>query len=283
MKLVGFVSAFFALAFLCFGVPVFHASAATFEANGFVYHNEGFPAVEIVATPTDGGIREDVPKRYLERYAKWKAELLSTEFGRVQWDSYASNKGFVLTIKVDSDKEKGAGTDKFQWDDKGSFVGATITLGNEIDDGYPNPIYYPVLNSLSAETSAYAISGKILAASKMSHELGHVSQTARANAALLEKQSKLIPEYTSIFLKNGHNTKDQKLVDLAQQLGGTPIEIWESREYWSEVTAMQFLNERLKDEPFYCYVFNRIRNNVETYARDYVSRFEPGSSATPCK
>jgi len=236
-----------------------------------------FPTVEIVRAPTDGGIREDVPKKYRERYERWKAELLSTGFGRSQWEAYEGNKGFVLTIRVSGDKEKGAGTDKFQWDDQGNFVGATITLGNEIDEGYPNPIYYPVLNSLSTDQSSYMISGRILAASKLSHELGHVNQTANANMAVIEKQSKLIPEYTSIFLKNGHNTRDSKLVELAQEIGGTPIEIWESREYWSEVTAMNYLKDRIKDEPYFCFVFNKIRNNVQTYAREYVDRFDPGT------
>jgi hypothetical protein len=240
-----------------------------------------FPTVSIVETPRDGGIREDIPKKYLERYARWKTELLSTEFGRRQWEGYAKNGAFVLTIKMDGDKGKGAGTDNFQWDSQGNFVGATITLGNQIDAGYPNPIYYPVLNSLSSDQSSYLISGRILAATKMSHELGHVAQAATANRELIEKQSKLIPEYTSIFLKNGHNTRDKKLVDLVEEIGGTPIEIWESREYWSEVTAMKFLSERIKDEAFYCFVFNKIRSNVNTYARDYVDRFEPAAIA-PC-
>jgi len=240
-----------------------------------------FPSVSIVETPREGGIREEIPTKYLERYERWKTELLSTEFGRRQWEAYAKNSGFVLTIKISGDKGKGAGTDNFQWDSQGNFVGATITLGNQIDNGYPNPIYYPVLNSLSAEQSSYLISGRILAATKLSHELGHVAQAATANRALLEKQSKLIPEYTSIFLKNGHNTRDRKLVELVEEIGGTPIEIWESREYWSEVTAMKFLSERIKDESYYCFVFNKIRSNVNTYARDYVDRFEP-SAMVPC-
>lgn len=248
-----------------------------------IVHPHGYvlPTVEIVATPVDGGIREDVPRKYKERFERWKAELLSTEFGRQQWEAYANNKEFVLTIKITGEKGKGAGTDKFQWDNNGKFVGATITLGNNIENGYPNPIYYPVLNSLSAEQTTYLISGRILAATKLSHELGHVAQAATANQAVIEKQSRLIPEYTSIFLKNGHNIRDKKLEALVAELGGTPIEIWESREYWSEVTAMKYLRERIKDESYYCFVFNKIRNNVTNYARDYVDRFEP-TAMTPC-
>ena len=54
-------------------------------------HGYFFPTVEIVATPREGGIREDIPKKYLERYNRWKAELLSTEFGRSQSEGYANN------------------------------------------------------------------------------------------------------------------------------------------------------------------------------------------------
>lgn len=255
-------------------------SCLIFPSAAFSY-DLFFPSVSIVDTPRDGGIRENIPKKYLERYERWKTELLSTEFGRRQWQAYADNSGFVLTIKMDGGKGKGAGTDNFQWDGQGNFVGATITLGTQIDDGYPNPIYYPVLNSLSADQSSYLISGRILAATKLSHELGHVAQAATANRELIEKQSKLIPEYTSIFLKNGHNTQDRKLVELVEEIGGTPIEIWESREYWSEVTAMKYLSERIKDESYYCFVFNKIRSNVTTYARDYVDRFEP-AAMVPC-
>ena len=240
--------------------------------------------VTIVKTPTDGGIKEDIPVKFKDRFEKWKAELCSTEFGRQQWDTYANNKQFILTITISGDKTKGAGTDKFLWDEEGNFVGATITLGAGIDQGYPNPIYYPVLNSLSADEAPYAISGKILAATKIAHEIGHVNQAAKANMKFIQMQNKLMPIYNSIFLKNGLKTNDKKLVDLQQQMGGTPVEIWESREYWSEVNAMLFLKERISKEEFYCYVFNRIKNNIETYAREYEQRFgqRPEFSNSPC-
>jgi hypothetical protein len=237
-----------------------------------------------VKTPTDGGIREEIPDKYKDRYERWKTELLSTEFGRQQWDSYANNKQFVLTITVSDDRGKGAGTDKYMWNDEGKFVGATITLGDELDRGYPNPIYYPVMNSLSTDDTSYSISGKILAATKMSHEIGHVNQTAAANRNSLQLQNKLMPVYISIFLKNGRDTSDKKLVDLAQQMGGTPVEIWESREYWSEVNSMLYLKERISKEDFYCFVFNKIKRNIEQYAKDYEQRFDQYSefSNSPC-
>ena len=36
----------------------------------------------IIKTPTDGGIREDVPAKFKDRFDRWKAELFSTDFGR---------------------------------------------------------------------------------------------------------------------------------------------------------------------------------------------------------
>ncbi|MEO7673650.1 MAG: hypothetical protein ABIU09_06180 [Pyrinomonadaceae bacterium] len=240
--------------------------------------------ITIIKTPTDGGIREDIAKKYKDRFEKWKTELLTTEFGRQEWERYAQNKNFILTVTVVADRKKGAGTDKFLWDDSGKFVGATITLGPELDQGYPNPIYYPVLNSLSSDATSYSISGKILAATKISHEIGHVNQAAKANMKFLQLQNKLMPEYISIFLKNGLDTNDKKLVALAEQMGGTPVEIWESREYWSEVNAMLFLKERISNEDFYCYVFNKIKRNLETYAREYEQRFDgnPEFSTSRC-
>ena len=210
--------------------------------------------------------------------------MLAADFGRQQWETYANNKNFVLTIRVSGSRGNGAGTDKFEWDDAGNFVGATITIGSDIDKGYPPPIYYPVLNSLSADASIYPINGNILAATKLSHEIGHLNQTAAANVQFLQLQNKLVPTYISIFLKNGLNTRDQKLVEIAGQMGGTPTEIWESREYWSEVNAMRFLNDRLGKEEVYCRVFEKIKLNVREYAIGYEDRFNkfPEFANTRC-
>jgi hypothetical protein len=190
----------------------------------------------------------------------------------------------VLTIKVSDKRGKGAGTDEFLWDENGTLVGATITLGSELDQGYPPPVYYPVLNALSPDPSLLSIDSRILAASKISHEISHVEQASRGSMRSLQLQSRLAPVYVSIFLKNGLNTSDPRLVDLARQMGGTPVEIWESREYWSEVTAMHFLRERLRAESYYCHVFSKIKRNLEDYARDYENRFDqqPEFAGAPC-
>lgn len=269
--------------FLVFAFVISLSAPGYLLANSY-HTGSDIPEMITVKTPIDGGVKEDIPAKYQIRYDRWKAELLATDFGRQQWEKYASDKHFLLTITISSKKGKGAGTDKYLWDEAGNFVGATITLGDELNDGYPNPIYYPVMNSLSAGDTSYSISGKILAAAKISHEFGHVNQTASANRAFMQLQNSLMPVYTSIFLKNGRDTRDKKLVDLAEQMGGTPVEIWESREYWSEVNALRYLNERISKEEYHCFVFNKIKQNIETYAKEYEDRFDKqtGFSDSPC-
>jgi hypothetical protein len=269
---------------LLLGLFVCSIAPLNLYASDFYENHSVETKYTIIKTPTDGGIREDIPLKYKDRYELWKSEFLSTELGRAQWGNYANNKQFILTISISGKKGKGAGTDKYLWDDGGMFVGATITLGDELNEGYPNPVYYPVMNSLSSGETSYSISGRILAAAKISHEIGHVNQTAKANKNFLQLQNNLMPVYTSIFLRNGRDIRDQKLVDLAEQMGGTPVEIWESREYWSEVNAMRFLKERISKEEFYCFVFNKIKRNLETYAKDYEKRFDDYSeySSSPC-
>lgn len=233
-----------------------------------------YPSSRTVGSLTETGIKLEIPKKYRDRFQKWKAEFTSTDFGRAQWDFYANNKNFLLTVKISGDKKQGAKTDDYLWDEDGNFVGATITLGSKPEKGFPDPVYYPVMNSLSAGGSFYSVEGDILAATKLAHEIGHVNQTFKENKESFELRSKLTPVYISIFLKNGHNAQDEKLVALAEQMGGTPMKIWESREYWSEVNAMLFLKEKISKELFFCNVFGKIKTNVETYAKNYEERFD---------
>lgn len=227
----------------------------------------------IVETPIDGGIIEIIPEKYRVKYQSWKSEFLSTEAGRQQWESYAQNKNFKMVITVSSKEGQGAGTGDYLWNEAGDLVGATITLGKNLDKGLPNPIYFPVMSALSSEESSYTVSGNILAATKFAHEIGHVNQTARTKSETFQLQNKLIPLYNEILLKNGYNIKDQKLIELAGQMGGTPVEIWENREYWGEFNAMLYLTDRINRESYNCSVFNKMKRNIKLYAKDYEDRF----------
>lgn len=228
----------------------------------------------VVKTPTEGGIRETIPRKYQERFAEWKKEFLETDLGKEQWERYTKNKNFILTIKVSAEKNQGARTDEYLWDEKGNFVGATITLGNNLEKGFPEATYYPVMSSLSLRGINHSIDQKILAATKIAHELGHVNQTFNETKEEFVLRHKLGTEYIKIFLSNGHNPRDRHLLDLAERMGGTPVKIWESREYWSEVNALLFLNEKISNENFYCRVFNQINRNIEDLAKNYEDRFE---------
>ena len=228
----------------------------------------------VAKMPTNGGIKETIPAKFQAKYQKWKNELLSTEFGRSQWEEYSNNKQFTLKITFGNNEGQGAGTGDYQWDETGALVGATITLGNKLDRGLPNAVYFPVMNSLSSDEPKYKISGNLLAAAKLAHEFGHVKQTAKMNGELFQLQNKLMPVYNEILLKNGYNTKDQNLVRLTEKMGGTPVEIWENREYWGETNAMLYVIDRIEKENFYCAVFNKIKRNISLYAKDYEERFE---------
>ena len=217
---------------------------------------------------------ESVPAKYRERYQAWKNELLSTETGREQWESYSRSARFTLTVVVSDDDRHGAGTGGYKWDEAGELVAATITLGSRIDEGYPNPIYYPVMYSLSPLSDSFTVEGNVLAAAKIAHELGHVKQAATTGGELYRLQNQLMPLYNQTLLSNGRNTNDKRLEELARRMGGTPVQIWENREYWGEVNAMIYLRERFKDGEQQRALFTRVRRTVELYAKDYAERFE---------
>ena len=222
---------------------------------------------------TTGGIREEIPDKYKKRYEEWKADFLSTDSGRQQWDAYAGNSQFLLTITMEPENRNGGATGKYKWDDSGRLIAATIVLGNSLDHGYPNPIYYPVQNSLAPYGSSFRIDGEVLAATKLAHEFGHVNRMSVTNSEMYRLQMQLIPVYNSILLRNGYKTNDPKLIALEQQMGGTPIELWEDREYWGEANAMLFLRDRFNKESLRCALFRRIERSVRMYASNYEDRF----------
>ena len=223
--------------------------------------------------PGGSHIRELIPDRFQKKYEKWKSEFLSTKVGQEQWERYARNANFTLTITVSEERGKGAGTEQYRWNDNGQLIAATITLGDQADEGYPSPFNYPVTSSLSHAEPAYPIGGSVLAATKIAHEFGHVNSVALADARLFQLQNKLIPIYNRILLSNGRNVHDPKLVELAKQMSGTPVEIAQDRELWAEANALTFLRERCPEDGDYKSVFTAIKHAVESYAKEHVERF----------
>ena len=227
------------------------------------------------------GIKEDIPIKFASRYAAWKSEFLSTDAGRNQWNFYQNNPNFTLTITMTRDNAEGATTGKYRWNDAGKLVAATITLGSRLDEGYPNPIYFPVMNSLVPTETSNRVSGGTLAATKIAHEFGHVNRTGKVDGNIYQLQAQLIPQYNKIFLTNGRNADDPKLIELVTKLGGTPVEIWEDREYWGEANAMVYLQDRFTEDSLRCLLFSRIRHSVDLYAKNYEPRFLEVARATP--
>jgi hypothetical protein len=218
-------------------------------------------------------LKESIDPRFAKRYAQWKSEFLSAEIARVQWELYAKHPHLTLTITVSPDNKHGAGTGNYKWNENGELVAATIFLGSRIDQGYPSSVYYPVMNALEPYEQSQMISRNVLAAAKIAHEFGHVMKIADTPEDLYKLQIKLVPIYNKIFLSNGHNVNDPRLVELAQQMGGNPVEIWEDREYWGEANAMLYLRDRMAKEGFQCRLFNKIKRMVEQYAKRYEDRF----------
>lgn len=245
------------------------AASPELEGLGTVAGTES----DSTARPRRGGLREVIDPKYKKRYDVWKAEFLSTEIGRLQWEMYTGHSHLMLTITVGAHNKNGAESGLYKWNDKGELVAATIILGSRIDEGYPNRVYYPVMNALQPYESAQLLSRNVLAATKIAHEFGHVMKIAQMPEALYKLQVRLVPIYNKIFLSNGHNVNDPRLIALAAQMGGNPVQLWEDREYWGEANAMLYLRDRVAKESFRCRIFNKIKRTVEQYAKPYEERF----------
>jgi len=256
-------------------------AAAALDSPFITYHGT---IEEIDRSKVDDhapGIKEDIPAKFTGRYQEWKTEFLATEAGRNQWAFYQTNPNFTLTITMSRENAEGATTGKYRWNDAGQLIAATITLGSRLDEGYPNPIYFPVMNSLVPTESSSRIGGTTLAATKLAHEFGHVNRTSKVDGNIYQLQAQLIPQYNKIFLTNGRKADDPKLIELVQKLGGTPVEIWEDREYWGEANAMAYLQDRFSEDNLRCSLFSRIRHSVDLYAKSYEPRFLEVIRATP--
>ena len=218
-----------------------------------------------------GYIEESISEKYERRYRKWKKEFLATAAGRYQWETYAHHPTLILTITVSREKTTGASASKFDWDESGNLIGATITLGSNIDDGYPGPVFYPVLNSLKRLDGRKALARSILAAAKIAHEFEHINQ-ASAGGLVYRATNEMIKTYNKLFVENGHNTRDPKLLELAGKMGGTPVEICEDREHGAEIKAMSYLFERLTDDELRRVLAN-IKDTVNFFAVSFKQRY----------
>jgi len=212
------------------------------QIDGYPVSNLGCPL-----SSSRPHIEEVIPPQHRGKYQKWKREFLATETGRRLWDAYDHHPTLTLIIRVSQDLATGASTGEFRWDASGNLTNATITLGCKIDSGYPASVYYPVLSSLKGLDPFCAFGGPILAAAKMAHEFEHVNQ-ASAGGIAYRDQNEMAYAYEALFSVNGYKTNDPRLLELAEKMGGTPVEIFEYREHRSETQAMRYLLERLEND-----------------------------------
>ena len=162
---------------------------------------------------------------------------------------------------------------KYRWDQSGKLVAATITLGGRLNDGYPNPIYFPVMNSLVDTEQHVPISGSTLAATKIAHEFGHVLRTAQVDAHLYQLQTQLIPQYNKIFLNNGRRADDPKLLELVKQMVALRSPFGKIASTGAKQTpCFTSAIAKLKTA---CAVSCSVRNrhSIDLYAKQYENRF----------
>ncbi len=221
--------------------------------------------------PDTSSIKEFIPAKYKKRYLKWKDEYLSTGVGRSQWERYARDPDFTLTITISRRHKEGALVNGFRWNDEGKLLAATITLGDKLESGYPTSPNYPITCSLAPGNLPPEVKGTILAATKLAHEFGHLNRTMESDGRLYDLQNRLMLEYNEIFSKNGRNTNDPRLLELVAQMKGTPVSISQDRESWAEMGALLYLQERFKDRPK-VKMPQPLRQAIEAYYLTYPGR-----------
>lgn len=242
-------------------------SALNFTRPRLVYAD-----AELISTePSDSHVKELIPAKYKQRYLKWKNEYLSTRSGWSQWQRFALNTDVALTITISTKEAEGARVNAFQWDENGKLLAATIVLGNKLDSGYPSSVNYPITCSLAPGNLSAEVKGKILAATKLAHEFGHLNQIMNMDGRLYKLQNQLMLEYNAIFNSNGRNTQDPRLLDLADRMHGTPVSIAQDRESWAEIGAILFLEEKLREE-YKLKMPRPIRDAINVYRLTYPER-----------
>src|SRR3989440_13048824 len=127
---------------------------------------------------------------------------------------YSQHPRLQHIITIGCKSMQGAGTGKYKWNEAGELVAATIVLGERLDEGYPSAVYYPVMNALEPFESKQLIGGSVLAATKIAHEFGHVMKISVMSRTLYNLQVQMFPIYNKIFLSNGYNVNDPRLVEI---------------------------------------------------------------------
>ncbi|HKV42604.1 MAG TPA: hypothetical protein VJX67_25605 [Blastocatellia bacterium] len=219
----------------------------------------------------DPGIQELIRGNYEKRYARWKRAYLATDAGRCQWNEYASDPHFTLIITVSHERPHGAQSGNYLWDAAGHLIGATITLGDQLNSGYPGSADYPIMCSLAPGDLPRGLDGNILAAAKLAHEFGHVNRTRNMQGARYLAQRELIAKYNKRFVANGGRIDDPQLLSLAAAMGGTPVSIQRDREWSAEANTMRFLQEVLMHVKLESSMRKKIRKAIDSFGLEYRS------------
>jgi hypothetical protein len=184
---------------------------------------------------------------------------LSTAEGQKLWNKYHDDKNFILNLNVtdrgSDNKNKGAETGDYKFDDKGNMTGATITLGNNIGGGIGSPPSdYPVSSTLEG-SDAHTI-----AAAKIGHEFGHVEYN-RSLGHLFYEQQQVISQYnekrqdelTRLNATAAQRGSDAALQRISQQFerqfSATMETVRNQRELGAERTAIPVIRQLLNNRP----------------------------------
>jgi RHS repeat-associated protein len=138
---------------------------------------------------------QDIEDEHLadnDDYQRWKEAFRATDEGKRLWDKY-SKPGFTLKIAWKKGSN-GASTDDYKFKD-GKLVGATITLGDDIDNresASDRGADYPLQTALGKEN----VDKTTMAVAVIAHEFGHVEDAAARPDLFQAKQ-----EYSDLVKK----------------------------------------------------------------------------------
>jgi RHS repeat-associated protein len=214
----------------------------------------------VLVDPT-GQTIDDANLKDNKEYQTWKDAFRNTDEGKRLWSKYDDDKNFTLKIEWDKGRN-GAVADDYKFAD-GKLVGATITLGSELDKGSPNrpSDQYPVQNALAQAE----VGGTMLAVAAMAHEFGHVEDASQRPAFFQSLQEyndlseKLSKELGSKFASDPRYIEKEKSVLKA---GG-----------YSNTAEMGVDNERRAEKAIIPVIQQRLDTKMPKSVRKVIGRF----------